>query len=237
MTTTSSLDILVESKQCLHYWYNALKQKGYHHGNLRRVLIDATLVLIAERGPHGFSLREAARRAGVSSGAPYRHFVDRDALLLAVAQEGAERLKAQTDEELARAGDNPLERFRAMGIAHVTFAVENPSYFRVMCMPEFSGESTDPDMRAEVDSHDAAIRSIVAASQREGSIYAHDPNVILLTARCLMYGLARMFVDGHLMTEGIGPAQTRAIAIAVTEVLGHGLIPRPYPEPKESEPG
>src|SRR6185437_11487823 len=70
------------------------ERRGYHHGNLREALIDAALMLLAEKGPDGFTIAEVARLAGVSSAAPYRHFRDADALLAAVAERGYERFAA-----------------------------------------------------------------------------------------------------------------------------------------------
>src|SRR5262245_53999387 len=88
----------------------------YHHGNLQRALIDAALAALAEEGPEKLSLRDVARRAGVSPAAPYRHFPDKDALIAAVAAECASRMGEVMDSAVARAGDDPVDRFRATGI-------------------------------------------------------------------------------------------------------------------------
>ncbi len=110
---------------------------AYHHGDLRRSLLDTALRLIAEHGPEGFSLREAARAVGVSPAAAYRHFADKPALLAALAAEGHGRL-AEAMEKAAARVEAPDPRARAMaalgaiGQAYVEFAVRNPSFFRVM---------------------------------------------------------------------------------------------------------
>ena len=93
--------------------------KPYHHGDLRRVLIDAALQLVGEGGPDAVSVREAARRAGVSPAAPFRHFPSRDALMNAVAEEAQRRFRAEIEAALsaAPAGD-PLGRFRCLGLAY-----------------------------------------------------------------------------------------------------------------------
>src|SRR5678815_5715575 len=96
-----------------------LAKRGYHHGNLRAALIKATLRAIAEDGPEGFTLRDVARRAGVSPAAPYRHFRDKDELLAAVAGECAERLGAAVDAAVAQASADALDQFRHVGIAYV----------------------------------------------------------------------------------------------------------------------
>ena len=113
--------------------------KPYHHGDLRRVLIDAALQLVGEGGPDGLSVREAARRAGVSPGAPFRHFPSRDALMNAAAEEAQRRLHAEIEAALAKtAADDPLERFRHIGRAYLRWAMRNPMHFEIISSRRFS---------------------------------------------------------------------------------------------------
>ena len=105
--------------------------KPYHHGDLRRVLIEAALQLAGEGGAEAVSVREAARRAGVSPGAPFRHFPSRDALMTAVAEEAQRRFRAEIDAALAEVPDSdPLARFRALGLAYLRWAMQQPRAFR-----------------------------------------------------------------------------------------------------------
>lgn len=200
----------------------APKRKRYHHGNLRRALLDAALELIAESGPRGFTMREAARRAGVSSGAPYRHFADVDDLLSALVDEATEALALETGRAVARACDDPLDEFRQTGIAFVRFAVANPAHFRLMTSPELARE---PTVRAEERAAIEASRAAVEASKAAGTVAAADTATQLLAARSLIYGLARMIVDGQL-GDDITPDHAERLAAAVTSVLGVGLIAR-----------
>src|SRR5271165_2056297 len=104
--------------------------KRYHHGDLRRVLIDAALDLVEAGGAEGLSVREAARRAGVSPGAPFRHFESRAALMTAVAEEAQRRFRAEIDAALADApAGDPLARFRSFGRAYLRWAMRNPTHF------------------------------------------------------------------------------------------------------------
>src|SRR5882757_9356453 len=97
--------------------------KPYHHGDLRRVLVDAAFELVTEGGAEAVSVREAARRAGVSPGAPFRHFPSRDALLAAVAEEAQRRFRAEISAALADVPEqDPLARFRALGRAYLRWA-------------------------------------------------------------------------------------------------------------------
>src|SRR6202140_4616737 len=106
--------------------------RGYHHGNLKEALIQAALDLIAQKGPAGFTFAEAARTAGVSPAAPYRHFRDRDDLLVDVARRGFD-LFAQA---LARAWDDgrpePMSAFERVGRAYLAFARSEPAYYSAM---------------------------------------------------------------------------------------------------------
>src|SRR5262245_32448629 len=101
--------------------------KPYHHGDLRRVLIDAAMQIVGEGGPDALNVREAARRAGVSPGAPFRHFPSRDALMNAVAEEAQRRFRAEIEAALVQApADDPLARFRHLGLAYLRWAMRNP---------------------------------------------------------------------------------------------------------------
>src|SRR5271167_4183220 len=101
--------------------------RPYHHGNLKQALIDAAVALIAEVGPQGFTLREVARRAGVSHNAPYRHFLDKDDLLAAVAAEGFERLNESMTKAM-RKGRTGAEQLRLAGRGYVEFALRSPQH-------------------------------------------------------------------------------------------------------------
>src|ERR1700747_2835590 len=105
--------------------------KPYHHGNLREALLQSAIQLIAKVGPTAFTLREVARRAGVSHNAPYRHFQDKDDLLAAVATQGYGELTDAMKAASASEAD-PLSRLKRAGLAYVSFALEHPEHFTVM---------------------------------------------------------------------------------------------------------
>lgn len=103
---------------------------GQHHGDLRNALEAAALVLVEERGPHGFTLAEASRRAGVSVAAPYKHFADREALLAALAEKGYREQRARFAAALA-GSDEPAEQLAAFAAAYVRFAAEEGALFDI----------------------------------------------------------------------------------------------------------
>jgi len=121
----------------------------HHHGDLRRALVDQALAIVEERSVEGLSLRELARRAGVTPAAPYHHFKDKAALLEAVGAEGFRRMAAVMDRETAKAGDVPSDRMSALGRGYVLFAVEHPSHFALMMRRDLLSPEEHPTMEAE----------------------------------------------------------------------------------------
>jgi AcrR family transcriptional regulator len=113
-------------------WTGRGGRRSYHHGNLREALISAALDLIAQKGPAGFTFAEAARAAGVSPAAPYRHFRDRDALMADVAKRGFEHFEQRLAAAWAEGRPSPLAAFERLGGAYLAFAREEPAYFSAM---------------------------------------------------------------------------------------------------------
>lgn len=203
-------------------------RKPYHHGNLRRALVEAALELIDQRGVDDLSVREVARRAGVSSGAPFRHFADKSALLAAVAEDAQRSFLEHTDAALRAAPHDPIERFQAIGVAFVEFAVAHPARFRVMnlaAVREVGGDAL-AELRAKTRD---VLRTLVVAAQEAGRLPPGDPAPLMVTAYALVYGLSRLYVDG--LAPGLGLSLDRAgdDARAVTDWLARGLDREPRP--------
>jgi AcrR family transcriptional regulator len=106
--------------------------RGYHHGNLKEALLRAALELIAKNGPGGFTFAEAARWAGVSPAAPYRHFRDRDELLASVALRGFQQFEAALTRAWDDGRPNPFAAFDRLGKAYLAFARSEPAYYSAM---------------------------------------------------------------------------------------------------------
>jgi AcrR family transcriptional regulator len=178
----------------------------YHHGNLREALVEATLRLLEEGGPEHVTVREAGKRVGVSSGAPFRHFPTRTALLTAVAEQAMGRFRAEIDGALAHATqDDPLARFRAVGTAYLRWALRNPTHFRVISdrsLIDFEGSEV---LRRENREIRDLMEELLMEAQRRGLLRPMDVTVVPVAARALVYGLARMHVDGHLAQWDVMP--------------------------------
>lgn len=176
----------------------ATSRRPYHHGDLRQALIDAALELVEEGGIDRVSVREAGRRAGVSPAAPFRHFASKVELMTAVAEEAMRRFRAEIDSELARVAElDALSRFRALGTAYLRWAVRSPAHFEVISTRRaIDFGASEILMRTNEE-----IRAIMAALLREardaGLLRVGDTDGLVLQARALAYGLARMWVDGQ----------------------------------------
>ena len=108
------------------------EKSSYHHGDLRSALLAAALDIIAELGPQQLTIREVARRAGVSHTAPYRHFADKDQLILAVVEQGFELMRQTIAEKKAAAPQDEINQFAASGQAYIDFALQHPAHYRIM---------------------------------------------------------------------------------------------------------
>ena len=196
--------------------------KAYHHGNLREALVKAGMRAVADAGIDKLSLRDVARRAGVTAPAVYRHFADKDALVDAIAAECADRMFVVVGDALAKLRtDNPLARFRQTGIAIVQFAVAHPEHFRAMTTPGVLAR-LPADHRLRVAQGEQ--RADLARGQGAGAIAAMPLDDLLLAANALVHGLAHLIVEGAL--GEVSPARATELAIVATGVLGVGLIPR-----------
>lgn len=171
----------------------------YHHGNLVEALIAATIALIEEKGVENVSVRDVARKAGVSSGAPFRHFASKTALLTAVAEQAISRLTAAVADALAEAGErSPLEELRAIGRGYLRWATENPTHFQIVS----SRTLIDFQSSARLVDENEAIRllmvDLIDRARACGELSADiDADDLMVTLRGLAYGLARLWIDGH----------------------------------------
>jgi AcrR family transcriptional regulator len=168
----------------------AAEARPYHHGDLRRALIDAASRLLEAEGPSALSLRAVAREAGVSPAAPYHHFKDKGELLEAVAHEGWTLL----DEALAKAkaeAPSPRDAMNSLGVAYVCFARENPALYRVMYDTARDREDLPDQMQGEKDSAYCKVRDtlVEAGADPDDTL---DIELATTAAWCSAHGLAEM---------------------------------------------
>lgn len=171
-------------------------RRGYHHGNLREALIKAALDLIAAKGLGGVNFAEAARAAGVSAAAPYRHFRDRDALLADVARQGFDLFEARLSAAWNEGRPNPLAAFNHVGRAYLAFARAEPAYYVAM-FESGLGLDDHPELRLAGDRAFAVLRSaaeVLAATLPAGK---RPPAMMMaLHIWSVSHGIASLFARG-----------------------------------------
>ncbi|MBN9602228.1 MAG: TetR/AcrR family transcriptional regulator [Afipia felis] len=198
-------------------WHRGRREGGYHHGNLKEALIEAALDLIAQKGPAGFTFAEAARSAGVSPAAPYRHFRDRDELLASIAQQGFELFEKQLSAAWDDGRPDTFAAFSRVGKAYLAFAREHPAYYSAM----FESGVPIQDNPALLIASERAFAIIRAAAER--LIALAPPNVprppammMALHIWSLSHGIASLF--------GRGDAASRKLPMSAEDLLEAGVL-------------
>jgi AcrR family transcriptional regulator len=202
----------------------ATDKSSYHHGDLRRALVDAARDLVRESGPQVLSLREVARRAGVSQTAPYRHFADRRALVAAVATEGFRDLNTRILKAVHTA-ENGKQALRVVAEQYVAFAVDRESEYRLM----FGSELAHSDDLAELGQASRAVfdllRSGISELKEQSLIADRSVDDVAVTCWATMHGLVMLVLDGQV-PGGDGKRNAIALVHASTEILMHGMARR-----------
>ena len=190
--------------------------RGYHHGNLKEALMRAALDLIAEKGPAGFTFAEAARSAGVSPAAPYRHFRDRDELLANVALRGFGQFEAALTKAWDGGRPDPFAAFERMGKAYLAFARTEPAYYSAMFEAGVPLDA-NPELRQAGDRAFATLRTAAEALIATLPSASRPPALMVaLHIWALSHGIASLF--------GRGDAARRTLPMSAEELLEAGTL-------------
>ncbi|MGB6395013.1 MAG: TetR-like C-terminal domain-containing protein, partial [Bradyrhizobium sp.] len=165
-----------------------------------------------------------------SPGAPFRHFESRDALMMAVAAEAQRRFRAEIAAALAEApADDPLSRYRGFGLAYLRWAMRNPAHFEIIS----SGRYFDHDGAAELSRDNAELiamtERMLAEAFAKGALRTGELKPVLIAGRALVYGFARMKIDGHFPRWGIAEAEAERAAEAILDLFIEGITKPPPP--------
>ena len=200
----------------LHMSWSRGGPRGYHHGNLKEALVRAALQLIAEKGPAGFTFAEAARFAGVSPAAPYRHFRDRDELLADVARRGFEQFAAALEEAWDGGRPEPSAAFERLGKAYLEFARTEPAYYSAMFeagIPLEGSSGADRGRRPRLRGDPLGV----GEDDRAHSAGRRPPALMMaLHIWSLSHGIASLF--------GRGDAGRRKLPMTAEELLEAGVL-------------
>ena len=204
----------------------AKKEGSFHHGDLEWALLEAASQLLEKEGPLGVGLRAAARLAGVSHNAPYRHFENRESILAALAARGLDELGARM-ARAARGHGDAHQALVAIAETYVTMAAERPHLFRLMFGQEVADKDRHPAVReAGMRAYKVLVDTIVEG-QRSGVIRSGSPEELALGHWAIVHGVASLHVDGRMLEERArergGPA---GLARLVSEQLRIGYEPR-----------
>lgn len=191
---------------------------SYHHGDLKRALTGAALSLVAEKGPRGFTLTEAARRAGVSAAAPYRHFADKAELLAAVAEQGFRDLHADLAAAAERTSD-PKGRVIELGRAYVRWAITHPDHYQVMFGAD-SLKAQHPGLAVAAEQAFGDLLDAISTCQKAGVVQGNDPREIAAPLWSLVHGIASLAIGGDLRAVGVERAPEDLVDGAAGQLLG-----------------
>jgi len=198
----------------------------YHHGDLRRALLQAAVRTIQKHGVQALTLRAVGEELGVSRSALYRHFTDKAALLGAVAREGFRMLRLELLGAWQRAGKG-REGFDAMGEAYVRFALENPWHYRMMFAGGFDPNATDPEhVEEDVDAFQVLVDALVEQQER-GLVRRDDPQALAHFIWAVVHGIAMLALDGPLQHKGadVGELTRYAVERLRTGIAAPGGAP------------
>ncbi len=197
------------------------KKRGrYHHGDLRRALLDAALEVLSREGASALTLREVARRAGVTHAAPYRHFADKQALLAAVAEEGFRMLTAAMLQGSGPLRENPVRALQAIGVAYVRFATTQRAHFQVMFGKDIDWAREQCELDQTADRCFDVLISAVQACQAVGAVRPGDPLIPALCAWSMVHGLSEFIANGQLSAMELSvPPVEQLVAIFNTMLI------------------
>lgn len=203
---------------------SAVKRAGYHHGALREALLDATEALLREDGLEAFTLRECARRAGVSHGAPAHHFGDARGLLSEFSAVSFEQLDAAMRAHRARSADEPFAQFLATGCAYVEYATRNVARFQLMFRSD----------RLDFANERLAAAGRAVFGQLEETVAALGPSlddtgrrIRVAAAWSMAHGVATLAIDNRMFAQLAGNASPPAFMHTLIELFRPMFAPSP----------
>jgi AcrR family transcriptional regulator len=218
------------------------EQRPYHHGELRRALLDAALQLVAERGRPDFTLREVARQAGVSHNAPYNHFADKADLVAALTVEGFQKLEVVLRSAYAQSEGTPFERILALSGAYLRFALDQRAAYSLLFRPELrqsshNGEECDEAVKRASTAAFQVLLDGLAAAQQAGEIRTdRSVELLVLAMWSTMHGMTALLSDylpieqvDHLLREHKAVSsreKVEQLMAHVIQVTAQGLMIR-----------
>ena len=176
----------------------AERVRAYHHGDLRTSLVEEAAAMISEGGAASVTMRAIGGRLGVSRAAPYRHFPDKTALLVAVAVQGFERLRRRLESIAVADSPSRVDRLLRMGEEYVRFALEHPAHYRLMWGKEAIARQEEPELREAAGALLEHLVGVIESHQESGEIAPGDPRGRAYVAWSAVHGLASLLIEGQI---------------------------------------
>ena len=204
------------------------KGNQYHHPDLREAMIRVAQELLESEGPSSWTVRAAARIAGVSSGAPYRHFADKDTLLAAVATRGFDDLRTEIERRLENSGEDPLNRFKAVADAYVNFALARPGRYQIMFGRDILKRDVHPDLCAAADRAFGSLLAEFEGAQAAGLLRSDKAaSELAASAWAFIHGLADLLLSGRF--NHLADGDTTRVSELLGRILFEGLLAKQTP--------
>ncbi|MCM0606175.1 MAG: TetR/AcrR family transcriptional regulator [Xanthomonadaceae bacterium] len=177
----------------------------YHHGDLKVSLIKTALKMLETQSPIALSLRELAKKAGVSQSAPYRHFKDKDELINAICTEAFEIKLKLMQEAMIEAKGDPLQTYFGCGISYFRMGLKHPQHFKLMFSELCSPDESHPELQRVAATTFALVREMVLIAQKGGVIGPGDPYHIAMNCWCVVNGYTVLYANGKMDWLGVTP--------------------------------
>ncbi|MBF9033392.1 TetR family transcriptional regulator [Rhodobacterales bacterium HKCCE2091] len=200
-------------------------KRGYHHGNLRQALVDAALVLIEDKGPTGFTLSEAAKNAGVTPAAVYRHFEGREDLIAEAARQGHEIFADLMDHAFNGGNPSALAAFEATGRAYLAFARQHPGHYMAMFESGLSANASPELAAAAARSRAVLERAAEALSEHIPPEKRPPPSMFSAHIWAMSHGVVELFARGAPGSQSPFPPEDLLEAGIGIYLRGLGLLP------------
>ena len=199
-----------------------VKRRSYHHGDLKKTLVERAIHLLRTEGPDALTLRGVARAAGVSQAAPYRHFASRRELIGAVAEDGFRNLKETMLAHVA--GQGGRAGLKGIAIAYVDFAMQNPGQYRIMFGPDLATTEDLPSLGATSRDVLGFVGEGLRGLQGAGLVGKGDVSSMAVAIWAMLHGLVMLTLDG--VTNNVAPPLETLLDDA-TRIMMFGMAPRP----------
>lgn len=214
-----------------------MTEQKYHHGDLRRKLIEAALEIISEKGLEKITMRGLGNRLNVSRTAPYRHFSDKNELLCAIAEEGYNLLNNKIKEANRAFSDSPLLRLKNIGFSYVEFALSNPVHYRLMFGNEIVQGRRTPELEKCAEELFGGTLHAIKVCQEENVIRQMNPYIIANAFWAMSHGIVSLLNDGQVEAANAfkgmpalivdkkekGRADVSEIVNRMTDILMNGI--------------